>query len=449
MSLISAKTEAVTDRATATIGLYSATSIVIANMIGTGVFTSLGFQVMGVRSVFALMLIWIVGGVAALCGALAYGELGAAMPRSGGEYQYLTRCFHPVVGFLSGWVSITVGFAAPVALAAMALGNYASRVFTELRPEAVAITVVLLLTALHASDTRLGARFQNVFTTLKVLLIVGFIAAGLSSVGMARQHIGILPDAAAVRQIFSRDFAVSLFFVSYAYSGWNASAYIAGEIERPQTNLPRSLLLGTLTVTALYVLLNFVFLYTTPIDAMAGKLEVGYISAVNIFGAIGGRLIGSVIALLLVSSVSSMIMAGPRVAQAMAQDMHLLRWFALTNRRGVPAVAIAVQSSIALLLILTSTFDRVITYMGFTLNLFTMLTVAGVIVLRIRRPELPRPSRMWGYPWTAVTFLGIGLWILVFGLIYKPFESMAGLATVLSGLLVYGAEKRAARLQKS
>jgi APA family basic amino acid/polyamine antiporter len=448
MSLTSVKTEAVTDRTTATIGLYSATSLVIANMIGTGVFTSLGFQVLGVHSVFALMLIWIVGGVAASCGALAYGELGAAMPRSGGEYQYLTRCFHPVAGFLSGWVSITVGFAAPVALAAMALGNYSSRVFTELRPEAVAISVVLLLTAIHASDTRLGARFQNVFTTVKVLLIVCFIAAGLSSVGMTRQHISILPDGAAVRQIFSRDFAVSLFFVSYAYSGWNASAYIAGEIKRPQTNLPRSLLLGTLTVTALYVLLNFVFLYTTPIDAMAGKLEVGYISAVNIFGTVGGRLIGAVIAILLVSSVSSMTMAGPRVTQAMAQDIHVLRWFALTNRRGVPAVAIAVQSSIALLLILTSTFDRVITYMGFTLNLFTMMTVAGVIVLRVRQPELPRPSRMWGYPWTAVTFLAIGLWILVYGVIYKPFESMAGFATVLSGLLVYGVEKRAGGLGK-
>jgi len=398
-----------------------------------------------VRSIFALMLIWIVGGIAATCGALAYGELGAAMPRSGGEYTYLTRCFHPVVGFLSGWVSITVGFAAPVALSAMALGHYAARVLTGLRPEAVAITVVLVLTAIHASDTQLGARFQNVFTTLKVLLIAFFIAAGFSSAGVAGQSISVVPDGATLRQILSRDFAVSLFFVSYAYSGWNASAYVAGEIERPRVNLPRSLLLGTVTVTALYVLLNYVFLYTTPIDALAGTLEVGYISAVNIFGAIGAKLIGSVITVLLVSSVSSMIMAGPRVTQAMAQDIQLLRWFGITNRKGVPAVAIGVQSAITLLLILTSTFEGVITYMGFTLNLFTMLAVAGVIVLRIRRPELPRPSRMWGYPYTAIVFLAIGLWILIYGVIYKPFESAAGLATVLAGLLVYGAEKRAAR----
>src|SRR6185295_5311532 len=144
----------------------------------------------------------------------------------------------------------------------------------------------------------------------------------------------------------------------------------------------------------------------------------------------------------LVSSVSAMIMAGPRVTQVMGQDLPLLRWFATTNRKGVPAVAIVVQSSISVLLILTSTFERVLTYMGFTLNLFTMMAVTGVIVLRARQPELPRPSRMWGYPYTAIVFLLIGLWILVYGLIYKPVESLAGLATVLTGLIVYGVGRK-------
>ncbi len=234
---------------------------------------------------------------------------------------------------------------------------------------------------------------------------------------MAAQHIRLLllPDASGIREIFSGDFAVSLFFVSYAYSGWNAAAYIAGEIENPQRNLPRSLLLGTLVVTTLYVLLNYVFLYTTPIDQLAGKLEVGYISATNIFGPAGGRLMGLMIALLLVSSVSSMIMTGPRVTQVMGQDNPLFRLMSNTNRRGVPFVALAVQTSITLLLILTSSFERVITYMGFTLNLFTMLAVGGVIVLRVRQPELPRPFRMWGYPYTVFAFLIIGLWILIHG----------------------------------
>ncbi len=350
------------------IGLYTATSIVIANMIGTGVFTSLGFQVLGIHSVFALMLLWIIGGIAAACGALAYGELGASMPRSGGEYQYLSRIFHPVVGFLSGWVSATVGFAAPVALAAVALGEYASRVFPVLHPQVIAVSVVVLLTIIHAGSAHAGRRFQDVFTTLKVLLILLFVVAGLSIGGVAGHSISILPSVGGVREIFTRDFAISLFFVSYAYSGWNASAYIAGEIERPQINLPRSLLMGTLGVTALYVLLNYVFLYTTPMDQLAGKLEVGYVAATSIFGAIGGKLIGSTIALLLVSSVSSMIMAGPRVTQVMGEDVHLLRWFAVKNGRGVPVFAIATQSAITLLLILTSTFERVLTYMGFTLE---------------------------------------------------------------------------------
>jgi len=424
------------------IGLYTATSLVIANMVGTGVFTSLGFQVLGLHSVFSLLLLWIIGGVAAGCGALAYGELGAAMPRSGGEYHYLSRIFHPAIGFMSGWVSATVGFSAPTALAAMALGKYASEVFTSLNPTALAIGVVVLLTIIHASGTRVGSRFQSVFTSLKVLLILFFIAAGLIVGGVSGHHIQVMPDTGALREIFSRDFAISLFFVSYAYSGWNASAYIAGEIDRPQRNLPRSLLTGTLVVTVLYALLNFVFLYTTPMDQLAGKLEVGYIAATNIFGGTGGRMMGLVIALLLVSSVSAMIMAGPRVTQVMGQDLPLLRWFATTNRKGVPAVAIVVQSSISVLLILTSTFERVLTYMGFTLNLFTMMAVTGVIVLRARQPELPRPSRMWGYPYTAIVFLLIGLWILVYGLIYKPVESLAGLATVLTGLIVYGVGRK-------
>ena len=423
------------------IGLYTATSLVIANMVGTGVFTSLGFQVLGIHSVFALLLLWIIGGVAATCGALAYGELGAAMPRSGGEYHYLSKIFHPVVGFLSGWVSATVGFAAPVALAAMALGDYTSRILTQLKPLPVALAAVVLITILHATDVRLGSRFQVLFTSMKVVLIVFLIGAGLAIGGVPGHHISLAP-AGALKDIFSRDFAVSLFFVSYAYSGWNASAYLAGEIENPQRNLPRSLLQGTLVVTALYVLLNFVFLYTTPMDQLAGQVEVGYIAATSIFGTTGGKLMGMVIALLLVSSVSSMIMAGPRVAQVMGQDVPLLGFLAKTTRAGVPATAIAIQSSITVVLILTSSFERVITYMGFTLNLFTLLTGAGLIALRIKQPNLPRPVRMWGYPWTAIVFLLIGLWLLIYGLVYKPTESLAGLATVLTGLIVYSLGKK-------
>lgn len=417
------------------ITLYTATSIVIANMIGTGVFTSLGFQVMGIKSVFALLMLWIIGGVAALCGALAYGELGAAMPRSGGEYNYLSKIYHPAVGFLSGWVSATVGFAAPIALAAMALGRYASTVSTVIPPVWLAAATVVILTLIHSSNLKAGSKFQDTFTTINILLIIIFIFSGF--IFGQSQHIHLLPTTSAVKEIFSKEFAISLFFVSYSYSGWNAAAYLAGEINEPQKNLPRSLLRGTLLVALLYIVLNAVFLYTTPIAELSGQVEVGAIVATKIFGTIGGKIMGMLISLLLISSVSSMIMAGPRVSQVMGEDLLLLKRFAQKNKKGIPFFAIIVQGCVALLLIFTSTFEQVITYIGFTLNLFTFMTVLGMVILRIKKPDLPRPYKTYGYPYTSIIFLLIGLWILVYGVIYKPYESLAGFLTVLSGLIVY------------
>lgn len=420
------------------IGFYTATAIVIANMIGTGVFTSLGFQLVGIHSVFSLLFIWFIGGITALCGALCYGELGAAMPRSGGEYHYLSKIFHPAIGFISGWVSSTVGFAAPVALATMALGNYVSRIFSAINPIILASSVVIILTIIHSTDIRIGSRFQNIFTIMKVLLILFFIFSGF--IFGESQHISLIPTSDSLKEISSSDFAVSLFFVSYSYSGWNASAYLAGEIDNPQKNLPKSLLQGTAIVMFLYLLLNFIFLYTTPIAELSGQLEIGFISSNKIYGLTGGKVMGITISLLLVSSASSMIIAGPRISQVMGEDMQLLKWFAIKTKKGIPAFAITVQSVITLILIFTSTFEQVITYIGFTLNLFTFLTVLGLIILRIKKPELLRPYKTWGYPFTSIIFILIGLWILIYGLIYKPNESLAGFATILSGLIIYFVE---------
>jgi basic amino acid/polyamine antiporter, APA family len=422
------------------IGFYTATSIVIANMIGTGVFTSLGFQVGGTNSVFALLLLWVIGGVVALCGALAYGELAAAMPRSGGEYHYLSKIFHPAIGFLSGWVSVTVGFAAPVALAAMALGSYSSKVFEGINPVIIACSVVAALTLIHSTDLRLGSRFQNVFTFLKVALIVIFIFCGFM-LGEG-QPLSFVPGVQTQTDLLSSSFWISLVYVSYAYSGWNASAYMAGEIENPQRNLPRSLFRGTLVVMLLYLLLNFIFLYTVPMNELAGQLEVGYLAADKIFGATGGRIMGAVIALLLISSVSSMILAGPRVAQAMGEDISLLSVFAVKTQKGIPVYAILLQSVITIILILTSSFEQVLAYVGFTLSLFTFLTVLGLFVLRIRKPDLARPYKTWGYPVTPIIFLALTLWTMIFVFIGKPVESLFGLGTVATGLIFYFAGKK-------
>ncbi len=427
------------------IGLFTATSIVIANMVGTGVFTSLGFQATGIHSGFALLLLWVIGGVVALTGALCYGELGAALPRSGGEYNFLSRIYNPGVGFLSGWVSATVGFSAPVAASAIALGNYLTRVFPSFSSAYVASAVVIGLTLIHITNLRTGRGIQNFLTLTNVLVILGIIIFGMLSARTGDAHF--FPSNNSLKDIFSPAFGISLFFVSFAYSGWNASTYIAGEIESPQKNLPRSLFIGTALVLVLYVLLNFIFLYTIPLSEMKDVngnpiVDIGSLAAIKIFGETGGKLIAVVISFLLLSSVSSMILAGPRVTQVMGEDHRTFKFFSLKSKNGIPVVAILTQSCITLFFIFTSTFDTVITYIGFTLNLMTFLSVLGLFILRIKEPHLLRPYKVWGYPVTPIIFLTFGLWLLVYGMMYKQKESLAGFATIGIGLIIYFIDKK-------
>ena len=417
------------------ISFITGTAIVIANMVGTGVFTSLGFQVMGIQSGFALLMLWLVGGLIALCGAVSYGELASAMPRSGGEYHYLSRIYHPALGFLSGWVSATVGFAAPTALAALALGQYAKSLWPALQPSWLSVAVVLALTVVHGTSTRAGSRVQVIITALKVVVLVVFIGAGMV-VGEG-QPLGFAPDVAGWQALLSPAFAVSLVFVSYAYSGWNAAVYLTGEIENPRRNLSRILLTGTAIVLLLYVGLNYVFLRSTPLAGLKGQVEVGFVAATSLFGPLGGRLMGGVIAALLVSTISSMIFAGPRIVQTMGEDLPALRFLAPKSRAGVPVRALILQTVITLAFILKPSFQGVLVYAGFVLNLFTFLTVLGLFVLRFRQPALLRPYKAWGYPFTPLIFLGLSGWTLYFIVRDKPWESLYGLATLALGMVVY------------
>lgn len=421
------------------IGLFTAICIVGANMIGTGVFTSLGFQVVDIQSGFSLLFLWFVGGIFALCGALAYGELGAAMPRSGGEYHYLSKIYHPALGFLSGWLSVTVGFAAPIAAAAIALGEYFCRVFLtnfpSEYPKAIALVVVITISLLNTKDLKLASSFQQIFTLLKGLLILVFIVCGFLLA--TPQDIGFLPSAADPSLIFSAPFAISMVYVTYSYSGWNAAIYLASDIEAPEKNLPRSLLIGTAIVMVLYLLLNFIFLYSTPIDELAGQLDIGYIAGNRIFGPIGAKIMGLLISFGLISSVSSMVFAGPRVTQVIGEDIPAFQILAKKNATGIPYTAILFQLAIVVFFVITATFESVITYLGFTLTLSSFLTVLGVFVHRIRYPEADRPYKTWGYPITPMIFLGISLWILIFVFQGKPTESLLGLGTIALGLPVY------------
>jgi APA family basic amino acid/polyamine antiporter len=417
------------------VGFFTACGIVIANIIGTGVFTSLGFQVADIRSGFPLLMLWIVGGIAALCGALCYGELSAALPRSGGEYHFLSEIYHPALGFMAGFVSATVGFAAPVALAAMAFGKYFQGVFNFGSPMVLSFVLVWIVALFHFGNLRRGSAFQNVWTVVKLLLIAVLISAGF--LVQQKQPITFLPRPGDTMSIFSGAFAVSLVYVMYSYSGWNASSYIIAEIKQPERNVPRSLIAGTVVVIAAYVFLNAAFLATTPETEMRGQLEVGLIAGKHIFGENGGRVVGAIICLGLISAVSSMTWIGPRVTMSMGEDHWLLRFLGRKNAYGVPANAVIVQLLIVNVLLLTHSFELVVVYIQFALLLCSLLTVLGVIVLRVTRPNISRPYRVWFYPVPPIIFAIITIWMMIYLLRSKTTESIAGLVTAMVGFLLY------------
>ncbi len=417
------------------IGLLTATSLVVASMIGTGVFTSLGFQVVDIRSVFALLMLWVVGGIVALCGALTYGELGTVLPRSGGEYNILSKVYHPGLGFVAGRVSATVGFSAPISLASMALATYLKTVFPNLPANHFAAATVLFFSLLHGYSIRWGSLFQDWFTILKVLLILIFI--GASFWVEAPQPISILPRLSDFELLGSPAFAVSLVYVSYAYTGWNTSIYIVGEIQEPEKNLFHSLFFGTLIVFALYLGLNYVFLYTVPMDMLSGQIEVGFLSGTAIFGIAGGKIMAVLISLLPVSTVSAFTFAGPRITQAMGEDFPALKVLAVKDRKGIPLNSFVFQFFVALLFIYSSTFEQVLVYAAFSLIFITSIAVSSIYWLRKTQPLLERPYRTWGYPWTPMIFLIVNTWTMAFLLIDKTLESIIGLAIPLIGFIIY------------
>ncbi len=419
------------------ISLLTATCIVIANMVGTGIFTSLGFQVGGLPTGFSIIALWIVGGICALCGAVSYAELGAALPRSGGEYNFLGVAYHPAVGFLAGWISMTVGFAAPVAIAAKPFGTYLADIWPAVNPMVLSLAVVWISTLILLRDVKIGSAFQDGSTILKIVLVLVIIGAVLWV--KSPQPIHFLPSAGDGGLITSAPFAISLYYVMYSYSGWNASTYIVGEMDRPARNIPLSVGLGTVIVMVLYVAVNAVFLYSTPIAEMAGKEQVALVAGRHLFGETGGNIMALFICLGLVSTVSSMMWIGPRVTMTMGQDLHALRWLGRQTAHGLPLNATLTQAVIATVLLTTASFDTVLKYVQFSLTLSSALAVAGVIVLRFRQPSLPRPYRAWGYPVTPVIFLGVSAWMMWFMLKDKSTRdpSLLGLVTIVLGLVVY------------
>jgi APA family basic amino acid/polyamine antiporter len=424
----------------AKISTITAIAIAVADMIGVGVFTSLGFQVKAIPSPFSLIMLWVVGGITALCGALSYAELAAALPRSGGEYNFLSRTYHPAVGFMAGWISATVGFAAPIAVAAMAFGTYFAGAFPGAPPLLLGLALAWIVSLVHLTGIRHSSAFQNISTAIKAALIVVFIVAGLSM--GTPQAVSFAPSIQDVSYIFSAPFAISLVFVMYSYSGWNAATYIIGEVRDPENSLPRALLAATLIVAVLYVALNAVFLYTTPIDKLAGQINVAQVAGNEIFGDAGGRIVAGLICIGLVSAVSAMVWIGPRVTAVIGEDFPALSVFARTTSNGVPSTAILVQLAVVTLLLFTQSFEAVIDFIQFSLTACTFLAVLGVIVLRRTQPGLQRPYRVWAYPITPIVFLAVTGFMMFYLVAQRPMQSLAGVLVMLAGLAVFAISRR-------
>ncbi|MGC8828657.1 MAG: APC family permease [Verrucomicrobiia bacterium] len=406
------------------LGIVSATSIVVANMIGTGVFTTSGFLLGDLKSPWRVLAVWLVGGIMATLGALCYGSLARRIPESGGEYIFLSRTLHPAAGYVAGWISLLVGFSAPLAAAAFAFGEYAKPFLLGFSPQLAGSILLFLFACVHAIDVKRGAFIQNFAVFLKVGIIAAFIIFALAKLNPTPVTVsGDFPWAL---------FGVSLVWVSFSYSGWNAAIYIAGEIKKPEKYLPFSLILGTGIVTAIYIALNAVFVFSAPVEQLAGKLDVGRIAAQSIGGDIWANCVSAIVALVLISSVSSMIMAGPRVYAQMAADGYLPHWF--IQRSGPPRTSIALQFFLALLMLWSATFDSLLTYIGFTLGISTAATVFGLVKLKIKEGS---SLKVYGWPVVPFIFILAVTAMTCFSILRRPKESIFGFVTILLGLIIY------------
>ncbi len=419
-------------------------------MIGAGIFTTTGFQAADLGHPLIIFVLWVIGGILALLGALCYAELGAMMPHVGGEYVYLRKTYGPALGFMSAFVSLVAGFSAAIAAATESFIIYLGQfvpLFASDQVGAAAITVidltavavVWLLVGIHLRAVRKGTSFNDIMTVFKV---AGIVAILLAAVAVGRGDVANLTTVSPSFQELSRTetftaFGTSLIFVMFCFSGWNAAAYVAGEMEDPQRNLPRSLLLGTTIVLLLYLGLNAVYFYGASVDELAGQVEVGLVSSRALFGDWGVSLVTIVLCASILASASAMTLAGPRVYYALGKDFTPFAILARTRRSGAPVVALVVQGIVTSIIILSGRVDQIQQYAGFTLTLFASLAVSCVIVLRVRSPELKRPFRAWGYPISPLLFLALSGWMMYWAFQGRPAESVLSLLTVLLGGFIF------------
>jgi len=410
------------------IGLPGATALVVSSMIGTGVFTTSGFALELLGRPGAVLVVWAIGGLIATCGGIGYGALARRFPESGGEYALLSRTVHPLAGFLAGWVSLLAGFTAPIAASALALQAYLAGIVQGWAAEWLATAAILAAALLHGVRVRVGVAFQVAAVGIELALIAAFLVLGAWALPAPHPIALSSPGVPAPGA-----FAVALVWVSFAYSGWNAAIYVAGELRDPERDITRALLLGTVLVTALYVALNAVFLAAAPPAALAGAANVAAVAAQAIGGPRLRVAVSLLVALALFASLSGMMLAGPRVYARMAEDGYLPRLVAAGG--DAPAAAVGLQAGLAVVVVWVATLAELLSYIGFTLGLSAAATVASLIALRRREgpARLPVP----GYPVTPAAFIVVTLAISGFLVAHQPREALLGLLTVASGLPMY------------
>jgi len=426
------------------LGTFSTTAIVVANMIGTGIFTMSGLLAANLPSPGWVLLCWLFGGVIAIAGALCYAELATRMPEAGGEYVYLKKLYHPALGFLAGWTSLIVGFSAPIAAAAMGFSEYIhaglNSQLLHLDPtqlvffnKGVAVSIILLFTSLHYFGLRMGSRVQNVLTVLKILIVAGLASVGLIFGNGSGPSFSLAGESTGVMAI-----GTAMMLVMFAYSGWNASAYIAGEIRHPKKTIPVSLIGGTSVVIVLYLAINLFILRMVPFADLKGVIPVVETAAVHAFGAGMGKVVSLLVGVGLLSCLSAFIMIGPRVYYAMAKDKLFFPFAADVHpRHKVPGKSIIVQGGIAVVMVLIGSFEQLIIYIAFALNIFLWLAVAGVFLARKRKVGEESAVKVWGYPIVPLFFLLSSVVLMVFNYVNRPLESSAAVLTVLFGIPCY------------
>ncbi len=408
----------------------TATALVVSNMIGTGIFTSLGYQVASLTNTYTIILLWSIGGVLALFGAFCYSELGNYYKETGGDYIYLSRGFHPVFGYLSSWVSLIVGFSAPVSLAALAMSKYL-QIFGLGLGKGFAIAVIILIALSQSFSLRTSSDFHNLFTLLKVVFVLALIGLGLY----------IAPDAVNAlnfstswkREVQMPEFASSLVFVAFAYTGWNSASYIVGEIKNPKKNLPKSLIVGTLFVTLVYVFINYVFLKHASILSLVNQEDVASIASIGFLGMNGAKWVSFFIALQLTATISGYLWIGSRVSFATAKENKL--WsFMNKSKNDIPYLALWMHAGIAIVIILTGEFEQIFIYASFLLQILSTIAVATVFTIPSLKRHIFRGKYFWIFP---VVFLAFGMYICYFTFVAHPKESIIGLSTIVLGLIAY------------